>query len=51
MENQGEYLISGKSMQFTKRITHSDGLDQYRLTPEEINNIASERNADAVYAF
>lgn len=49
--NQGDWLISGKSMRFTKQIKYNDGLDQYRLLPSEINKIALERGADAVYAF
>jgi 3'-phosphoadenosine 5'-phosphosulfate synthase len=47
---QGDWLVSGK-MTFTKRITMNDGLDQYRLTPQEISNKIKERGADAVYAF
>ena len=38
-------------MRFTKQIKYNDGLDQYRLLPSEINKIALERDADAVYAF
>ena len=48
---QGDYLVSGESMQFTKRITFNDGLDQYRLTPQEIFDECQKRGADAVYAF
>lgn len=48
---QGDWCVTGESMRFVKRITYNDGMDQWRLTPEEINKIAAERNADAIYAF
>jgi 3'-phosphoadenosine 5'-phosphosulfate synthase len=38
-------------MRFTQRIKFNDGLDQYRLLPSEIYDIAETRGADAVYAF
>ena len=34
IEEQGEFLISGKSMRFTQHIKFGDGMDQYRLTPQ-----------------
>jgi len=34
---QGNWLISGSSMHFTKRVTFNDGMDKYRHTPAEIN--------------
>lgn len=40
METQGDFLLSGKSMRFCQRIKFNDGLDQYRMTPEEIFKIA-----------
>lgn len=33
---QGEFLISGASMRFFKRLVFNDGIDQFRLTPSEI---------------
>jgi len=48
---EGDWCITGESMTFTKRVTFNDGLDQYRMTPVEINNKMKELNADAVYAF
>lgn len=33
---QGNFLISGSSMHFTKRVTFNDGMDKYRYTPQEI---------------
>jgi 3'-phosphoadenosine 5'-phosphosulfate synthase len=51
IEEQGDWLVSGESMRFTQRVKYNDGLDHYRMTPEEISKIAEERGADAVYAF
>jgi 3'-phosphoadenosine 5'-phosphosulfate synthase len=48
---QGNWLISGSSMHFTKRVTFDDGMDKYRYTPAEINDLIKARGADAVYAF
>lgn len=48
---QGEFLISGASMRFFKRVVFNDSIDQFRLTPAEISAKISERGADAVYAF
>jgi 3'-phosphoadenosine 5'-phosphosulfate synthase len=49
--NQGEFLISGASMDFVKKIMWNDEMDSYRMTPREINNEMIKRNADAVFAF
>ena len=51
IEEQGDWLVSGESMRFTQRVKYNDGLDHYRMTPEEIYKVAEERGADAVYAF
>lgn len=48
---QGNWLISGKSTEFTKRIQFNDGMDKYRFTPREISDQIKARGADAVYAF
>jgi 3'-phosphoadenosine 5'-phosphosulfate synthase len=48
---QGDFLISGSRMRYVKKIEFADGLDQYRLTPKQINDQIKKRNADAVYAF
>jgi len=48
---QGDWLISGESTRFFKRITYDDGLDEYRLTPREIYEQMKQRGADAVYGF
>lgn len=34
IQEQGEFLISGKSMRFTQHVKFDDGLDEYRLTPQ-----------------
>jgi 3'-phosphoadenosine 5'-phosphosulfate synthase len=48
---QPDFLISGASMRFVKKVQFNDGMDQYRMTPSEINEEAKKRGADAVYAF
>ena len=35
---QGEYLVSGKSMRYVRKVEFNDGLDQHRLTPREIKD-------------
>lgn len=34
---QGDFLVSGSSMRFVKEVKFNDGLDQYRQTPQQIN--------------
>jgi 3'-phosphoadenosine 5'-phosphosulfate synthase len=51
IEKEGEFMMSGKKMDFTQRVRYNDGLDQYRMTPNEIFEVAKSKNADAVYAF
>eukprot|EP00347_Sterkiella_histriomuscorum_P019046 403343169 len=48
---QGDYLVTGSRMRYVRKIVFDDEMDQYRLTPREINNVIKERQADAVYAF
>lgn len=48
---QGNWLVSGASMHFTKRVTFNDDMDKYRYTPSEINDLIKAKGADAVYAF
>ena len=48
---QGNWLVSGSHMHFTKRVTFNDGMDKYRYTPAEIAGQIEARGADAVYAF
>lgn len=46
----GEYLVGG-DLEVYERITWNDGLDQYRLTPNEIRTKLMDLNADATFAF
>ena len=46
----GDWLIGGK-VEVLERIYWNDGLDQYRLTPNELKQQFDELNADAIYAF
>ena len=46
----GEYLVGG-DLEVLERIKWNDGLDQYRLTPNEIRKRINEVEADAVFAF
>uniref|UniRef100_A0AAV2LLA0 Sulfate adenylyltransferase n=1 Tax=Knipowitschia caucasica TaxID=637954 RepID=A0AAV2LLA0_KNICA len=46
----GEWLVGG-DLQVLDRILWQDGLDQYRLTPNELKHKFKEMNADAVFAF
>ena len=51
MMTQGDFLISGASMRFFKRLVFGDGIDHFRLTPAEIQTQIQAKGADAVYAF
>ncbi|CAL9072171.1 unnamed protein product [Musa textilis] len=46
----GNWLIGG-DLEVIERIKYNDGLDQYRLSPVELREEFSRRNADAVFAF
>lgn len=46
----GSYLIGG-DLEVFERIRWNDGLDKYRLTPNELRAKYKELNADAVFAF
>lgn len=46
----GSYLIGG-DLEVIERIRWNDGLDKYRLTPNELRVKYKELNADAVFAF
>ena len=48
---QGSFLISGEKMRFVKKVAFNDGMDQWRLTPKQIQDAVQEKGADAVYAF
>ena len=34
---QGEFLLTGKSMRFFRKIEFNDGMDQLRLAPSQIH--------------
>lgn len=38
-------------MHFLRDVEFNDGMDQYRMTPEKVNQTIIDRNADAIYAF
>jgi 3'-phosphoadenosine 5'-phosphosulfate synthase len=46
----GDYLVGGE-IEALERIKWNDGLDDYRLTPNEIRKKINEIGADAVFAF
>ena len=48
---QGDFLVSGESMDFVARPVFNDGNDEYRMTPSQIKAKMVEKDADVVYAF
>lgn len=50
IHDSGDWLIGGE-LQVLEKITWNDGLDNYRLTPNEIRLKCQELGADAVFAF
>jgi len=48
--DSGDWLVGG-DLEVLERITWGDGLDDYRLTPNELRAKFREMNADAVFAF
>ena len=46
----GDWLVGG-GIEALERIRWNDGLDQYRLTPNELRAEFKRRDADAVFAF
>lgn len=46
----GDWLVGG-DLEVFERIRWNDGLDSYRLTPNEIRARINEIEADAVFAF
>ena len=51
INKEGPWLVSGSRLRVLKQIKYDDGLDQYRLTPEQIEQEAKSRGADVVFAF
>lgn len=50
VNDSGDYLVGGEIEVF-ERVKWNDGLDDYRLTPNELRARFKELNADAVFAF
>ena len=48
--DSGDWLVGGE-IETLERIQWNDGLDKYRLTPNELRNKFRELGADAVFAF
>nr|AAL61615.1 ATP-sulfurylase [Allium cepa] len=48
--NAGNWLVGG-DLEVIEPIKYNDGLDQYRLSPSQLRDEFSRRNADAVFAF
>lgn len=46
----GDWLVGGE-LEVLERIRWNDGLDEYRLTPNELKKIFIDMGADAVFAF
>ncbi|KAL3835647.1 hypothetical protein ACJIZ3_010383 [Penstemon smallii] len=46
----GNWLIGG-DLEVLKPIKYNDGLDHYRLSPQQLRNEFDKREADAVFAF
>jgi len=49
--DEGDYLLTGKKLIVLKKIMYNDGLDEYRLSPNQIKKIAQDKGADAIYGF
>ena len=47
----GKDFALGGEVELLGRITYGDGLDQYRLTVEELRAAFKKKGADVVYAF
>ena len=50
MNSSGDWLVGG-DLEVFERIRWNDGLDKYRLTPNELRREYQKKGADAVYAF
>lgn len=50
IHESGDWLLGG-DIEALEKIRWNDGLDEYRLTPNEIRNKCREMRADAVFAF
>ena len=50
VQESGDWLVGGE-VEALERIRWGDGLDEYRLTPNELRSEFKRRGADAVFAF
>ncbi|XP_031396543.1 ATP sulfurylase 1, chloroplastic [Punica granatum] len=50
IKNAGNWLIGG-NLEVIEPIKYHDGLDRFRLSPADLRNEFTKRNADAVFAF
>ncbi|XP_076184046.1 bifunctional 3'-phosphoadenosine 5'-phosphosulfate synthase [Ptiloglossa arizonensis] len=50
IKKSGDWLVGGE-LEVFERIRWNDGLDQYRLTPNEVREKCKEMGADVVFAF
>lgn len=50
VSSSGDWLVGG-DLEVFERIRWNDGLDKYRLTPNELRNEYQRKGADVVYAF
>lgn len=50
LDSKTRWLIGGR-IQLFERITWDDGLDKYRLTPQEIKHQLIQKKADSVFVF
>lgn len=50
IDESGDWLVGG-NLEVFERIRWNDGLDAYRLTPNELRQKFKELKADAVFAF
>lgn len=50
IHESGDWLVGGE-LEVLGRIRWNDGLDGFRLTPNEIREKCGEMGADAVFAF
>ncbi|WJZ87173.1 hypothetical protein VitviT2T_006574 [Vitis vinifera] len=48
--NSGNWLIGG-DLEVVEPVKYNDGLDRFRLSPAELREEFTKRNADAVFAF
>jgi 3'-phosphoadenosine 5'-phosphosulfate synthase len=48
---EGEFLLTGSKLKVLTKIKYNDGLDDYRLSPNQIKKLAEQKGADAIYGF